>query len=126
MPTIFYVDAENTQADWLGILPYVNTDDTIHLFVSPAVSSRAQAPTAQPCTIVVHHCRGGHKNAMDFEITVTLGYMCRRHPDSRHLVISKDLGFDYAVHALPIKSVQRLSPHSFVEKATTLRESVAT
>lgn len=117
MPTIFYVDAENTQADWLGILPYISPEDTVHLYLSPAVSVKAKPPENTDFTLVVHHCKGGHKNAMDFEIAASLGYLSRRHPQDRHLVISKDLGFDYAVHALPIQSVQRLSPHSFIEKA---------
>lgn len=119
MPTIFYVDAENTQADWLGILPFVKKSDTVHLFTSPAVTMKAQPPTGPAFTLVVHHCKGGHKNAMDFEIAATLGYLCRRHPKHKHLVISKDLGFDYATRALPNENVQRLSPHSFIEKAST-------
>ena len=117
MSTIFYVDAENTQADWLGIIPYIQAEDTVHLYLSPAVSIKAQPPAHTDFTLVIHHCRGGHKNAMDFEIAASLGYLSRRHPHARHLVISKDLGFDYAVHALPIQNVQRLSPHSFIEKA---------
>lgn len=117
MPTIFYVDAENTQADWLGIIPYIRPEDVVHLYVSPAVSLKAQPPLDTDFTLVVHHCSGGRKNAMDFEIAATLGYLCRRHPNSRHLVISKDLGFDYAIRALPTQKAQRLSPHSFIEKA---------
>ena len=114
----FYIDAENTQQEWLKILPHLNGNDTVHLFTSAAVSYAAEPPAITKCKIIKHHCNGGHRNAMDFLIVGLLGYLAHKYPARQHIVISKDLGFDTAASIIPNDNVVRMSPHSFIEKVS--------
>lgn len=98
MSRIFYIDSENVGDAWLPLIsckedeilvfytnktPYMNYESLIQLKESPK-------------EVTFIKCFEG-ANALDFQLISELGFKLNGNPDSEHVIITNDTGFDAAV-----------------------------
>lgn len=102
MKTIYLIDSENVGDTWIELLDLVTEQDSILVFYtdhSPNMSYknliRLKQSTVQPQFI---ECENGTENALDFQLTLSLGMYLKTFDDYNFIIVSKDKGFDVVVN----------------------------
>lgn len=122
---IYMVDMENIGHDWTELLPSMTADDKVLLFYTPISASLPPVLLdkilACPADIKAVACTPGN-NALDFQLVTELGRQIGviqtdpRPFASEYIIVSRDTGFDAAVHYWQARdvSVQRTEPISHI------------
>lgn len=98
----FYIDSENVNADaWVAHLAKLRSTDTVLVFYSNHSKSipitMINNIKKSPCDIRLIVSTTGSPNAMDFVLCSVLGEYAYRCPKSKHVIISKDKGYNPVV-----------------------------
>lgn len=94
----YLVDTENVGTKWMIILPELEADDKVMLFYTDASGKYSLGEIQDLVQYGAHisyvRCFNGHANALDFQLSATVGYLGHEDSDCEYVIVSDDGGYD--------------------------------
>lgn len=105
--TYYYIDAENVGAAWKSYIPNMKPGDSVAVFYTKNQTGQNITGTELTQTLskqllqkhisVEYHLTASGHNALDYQLSSMLGQRLFLNPDSEHIIISQDKGYDAVV-----------------------------
>ena len=95
---IYLVDTENVAAEWSVLADKAKKKDLFILFYTND-SQRLSYHDLRLCSknkLEYVRCHAG-QNALDFQLVSYMGYLIRKTPEAKYIIVSRDKGYDPVV-----------------------------
>ncbi|MBP5732607.1 MAG: hypothetical protein J6W66_02105 [Lachnospiraceae bacterium] len=100
MKKFYFIDSENVGDHWISLLDHATDDDEILVFYtenSPHMNYKNLVILKQsPKEITFVECSSGN-NALDFQLSTSLGYHVHAFEGCEFIIVSNDTGYDAVV-----------------------------
>lgn len=124
--TIYFIDSENVNDNWLKVIDNLGKSDEIKVFyteksanISPASVKRLISDKVNLSWI---ECFTG-KNALDFQLVTELGYCVGLNSKDKFVIVSNDKGYEAVVKYWVIKGIDISREEVEMENEKTLKRS---
>lgn len=121
MSKFIYVDGENTTLnEYLDLFDLLSDNDHLLIFHSSVNARITFTDIPKLMRSKVHYefvkIKPGKKNALDFVLASYVGRFLFTEPDSKHYILSKDMGYDaLCIHYSSVdKFVERIPDISYI------------
>lgn len=98
---IYLVDTENVGNVWINLLQTTTKEDKIIVFYTDKSAKISLEDfdkiTKSKTFVAAEKCYNGISNALDFQLSSTLGYYIKESPGAKFVIFSKDTGYDVVV-----------------------------
>lgn len=130
MKTIYLIDYENIQNDVIERLQTMYHHE-IQPYYLVFYTEHTQKPgklleeLPDDVTVSFQHCYCNSDNALDFQLTTTLGQLTTRYPRNKYVIVSNDRGYTPAIQMLQdqgYRVFQEILPHTSKQTAPNLPE----
>lgn len=100
---IYLVDTENVGKKWMLIIPELKKHDKLILFYTdiPVNYNFSEIEKIYSCkNISFSHCFNGHANALDFQLSATIGRIAKKNKRYQYIIVSDDARYDSVIKYL--------------------------
>lgn len=100
---IYLVDTENVGKRWTLIIPELEKHDKLILFYTDTPVNYHLSEIEEICScknISFVHCFNGYANALDFQLSATVGIIAKKNKRCHYIIVSDDAGYDSMIKYL--------------------------